>query len=128
MVTMINRAKVQKQMDEMLDMITHPAFVAAMKQMKETPVSDRRALAKHVLAVDTLKGAGVKMPRGMRVTTRYFEPGKTEALQMSPEGRLSTIKLPQEMVARAGKGGMVSWGGCACGGGLTFCGGAGGGT
>lgn len=123
---MINRRKVQKEMDALIEMITHPAFVAAMKEMKETPVAERRKLAKTSLALNTLKNAGVKMPRGMRVTTRYFEPGKTQAIQISPDGRLSTVKLPKELVA--GGGGLVSWGGCACGGGLTFCGGAGGST
>lgn len=123
---MIDRQKVKKEMDALIEMISHPAFVAAMKEMKETPVAERRTLAKDVLAMDTLKNAGVKMPRGMRVTTRYFEPGKTEAIQISPDGRLSTVKLPKELVT--GRGGLVSWGGCACGGGLTFCGGAGGGT
>ncbi len=121
---MIDRKKVKKEMDALIEMITHPAFVAAMKEMKETPVAARRKLAKDVLAVDALRNAGVTMPRGMRVTTRYFEPGKTEAIQVSPDGRLSTIKLPKELVIRGG--GLVSWGGCACGGGLSFCGGAGG--
>jgi hypothetical protein len=123
---MIDRNKVKKEMDALIEMITHPAFVAAMKTMKETPVAERRALAKDVLAMDTLKNAGVKMPRGMRVTTRYFEPGKTEAIQISPGGRVSTVQLPKELVAT--RRGVVAWGGCACGGGLTFCGGAGGST
>jgi hypothetical protein len=124
---MIDRRRVKKEMDALIEMITHPAFVGAMKQMKETPVAERRALAKDVLAVDTLKSAGVKMPRGMRVTTRYFEPGKTQAIQISPEGRVTTVKLPKELVSGR-PGGVLSWGGCACGGGLTFCGGAGGST
>jgi len=123
----IDRKRVKKEMDALIEMITHPAFVAAMRDLKATPVAERRKLAKDVLAIETLKSAGVTVPRGMRVTTRYFEHGKTEAIQISPDGRLSTIRLPKELVGGR-PGGLVSWGGCACGGGLTFCGGAGGGT
>lgn len=123
---LIDRKKVKKEMDALIEMVAHPAFVAAMKQMKEAPVAERKKLAKGVLAVDTLKDAGVTMPRGMRVTTRYFEPGKTKAIQVTSDGRLSTVTLPKDFVA--GGGGLVAWGGCACAGGLSFCGGAGGGT
>ncbi|MFC8314185.1 hypothetical protein ACFUEJ_11245 [Gordonia sp. NPDC057258] len=127
---LINAKKVKKEMDEMVEMITHPEFVSAMKKMKEAPPEERRALAKDVLSVDALKDAGVVMPPGMRVTTRYFEPGKPDVLEIDPLGKPREFKLPREIAKNIAKnpGDLVAWGGCACGGGASFCGGAGGGS
>lgn len=123
----INPQRVRKEMDEMIEMITHPAFVAAMKRMKDTPVGERQALGKKTLTVAALTASGVRMPAGMRVTTRYFERGKPEVIEVSPDGKVRATKTPLFPLGIP-DGGTVSWGGCACGGGLTFCGGAGGGT
>ena len=122
---LIDPKKVKKEMEVMIDMITHPAFVAAMKAMKETPVAGRTELGKKSLTVKSLSAKGVKIPEGMRVTTRYFEPGKPTIMEMTPDGKLIGTKLPKFPI---GDPGPLSWGGCACGGGLTFCGGAGGST
>jgi hypothetical protein len=46
---LIDPAEVRKEMDVMIEMITHPAFVDAMKNMKATPVSKRRELGKKTL-------------------------------------------------------------------------------
>jgi len=123
---LINPVKVKKEMDAMIEMITHPAFVDAMKTMKQTPNSKRLALGKEVLSVQSLKSKGVKMPEGMRVTTRYFEPGTPEVLELRPDGKIKNIKVPSSPLGDfILKPGRLSWGGCACGGGLSFCGGAG---
>jgi hypothetical protein len=123
---LIDPRRVRKEMDEMIEMITHPAFVAAMKKMKETPVSERQALGKRTLTVAALTAGGVRMPAGMRVTTRYFERGIPEVIEVSPDGKVKATKTP--LFPIGADGGTVSWGGCACGGGLSFCGGAGGST
>lgn len=124
---LIDPKKVRAEMEEMITMITEPAFVRAMKEMKETPVSKRRELGKRTLTVDALKAQGVKIPDGMRLTTRYFEPGKSRYIEVDPNGNLTERAFPK-FRGRDGLGGVVQWGGCACGGGLSFCGGAGGST
>jgi hypothetical protein len=127
---LIDATKVRKEMECMIDMITHPAFVAAMKLMKETPISGRQELGKKTLTVKALKAQGVKLPEGMRVTTRYFEQGRPDVLEVDPDGEAHVTKSPLFMTGSPNKlqPGAVAWGGCACGGGLSFCGGAGGST
>lgn len=122
---LINADKVRKEMDAMIEMISHPEFVASMKAMKETPLKKRKEFGEQNLTVDALKAKGVKLPDGMRVTTRYFEPNKPDIIEITPEGKIIRTKNPKFPL---GEGGNVAWGGCACGGGLSFCGGAGGGS
>ena len=120
-------AAVKKEMDVMVNMITHPAFVDAMKTLKATPVAKRRATGKKILTVDVLKKKGVDIPDGMRLTTRYFEPGRPGVLEMLPDGEIRNTKLPR-FPAGDIEPNPLGIGGCACGGGLSFCGGAGGST
>jgi hypothetical protein len=126
---LINADKVRKEMDVMIEMITHPEFVASMKAMKETPLKKRREFGEQNLTLKALKAKGIKLPDGMRVTTRYFEPNKPKIIEITPDGKISITKKPQFVIGNLiGDAGTLAWGGCACGGGLTFCGGAGGGT
>lgn len=119
--------RLREKTDEMITAITAPAFVEAMRQLKNTPVKDRLATGAKLLKPDALRAAGVKLPRDMRITSRYFEPGKAAVIEV---GDLGARRVPQGGLrgTALGGGGTVSWGGCACGGGLTFCGGAGGST
>ena len=124
---LINATKIKSEMNSMVDLITDPVFVDAMKSLKALPPSQRQKFGRENLTVSALTAKGVKFPAGMRLTTRYFEPGKPGVIEWKPNGsiaNLKTIKIP----VKDHIGGPVEWGGCACGGGLSFCGGAGGGT
>ncbi len=128
----IDATAVKKEMDVMVNMITHPAFVDAMKTLKSTPPAQRREVGKKILTVENLKKKGVDIPKGMRLTTRYFEPGRPGILEMLPDGAIRNTKLPNFPIGKLDPGtldpGTLGIGGCACGGGLSFCGGAGGST
>ena len=66
--------------------------------------------------------AGAPLPKDMRITSRYFELGSPdiiEVLDSKADLRKKDIIVPI--------GPMGAWG-CACGGAATVCGGAGGGT
>ncbi len=128
MPDMINESKVKSEMGAMVEMLSHPAFVAAMKNMKATPIKKRRAVGKKTLTVKALKAKGVPIPAGMRLTTRYFEPGRPGVVEIDPTGHPRITKNPRFPQSGIDGPGTVSWGGCACGGGLSFCGGAGGST
>jgi hypothetical protein len=121
---LIDPKKVRQEMDTMIEMITHPEFVAAMKQMKLATPKQRLELGKELLTVGSLSSKGVKIPEKMRITTRYFEPDNPSVWECTPEGKIILTKTPQ---FRRGVG-SVSWGGCACGGAATVCAGAGGST
>lgn len=126
---LIDPQKVRADMDVMINMTTHPAFVDAMRTLKATPVGDRLDVGKKLLTVDALKAQGVDIPAGMRLTTRYFEPGSPDILQINPDGTVGNTIIPNAnvpLVPGSGPLNPYAVGGCACGGGLTFCGGAGG--
>ena len=122
---MIDAAKVKAEMSAIVDAISHPAFVDAMKNLKATPAVRRQEYGKKHLTATALRQKGVNLPAGMRLTTRYFEPGKPGFIEWQPDGKIGRSRIPRLPI---GDGGTVQWGGCACGGGMTFCGGAGGGT
>jgi hypothetical protein len=91
-----------------------------MMKLKETPKGNRLALASQILTPTALAAQGVNLPTGMRITSRYFEPGSPEIMEVTEEGatlaQVSTLP-----------GALGAWG-CACGGGFTVCAGAGGGS
>lgn len=120
----LDAKKLKAITNELVDAISSPPFVAAMKKLKKTPVANRLAVASKTLTPTVLSAAGVKMPQGMRITSRYFEAGSPDIIQVTDHG--ATLVHVSSVPGTGG--GPGSWGGCACGGGLTFCGGAGGGT
>ena len=122
---LIDPKKVRQEMETMIEMITHPAFVDAMKTMKASTPKRRIELGKELLTVKALSSSGVKIPDGMRLTTRYFEPGKPEVLEFTPDGKVRLTKSPKSPKF-PNRGGDIAYGGCACGGAANFCAGAGG--
>jgi hypothetical protein len=124
---MIDPDRVRKETDALIEMITDPAFVAAMKRMKETPLDERLDLAKKTLTVDALKRQGVKVPPDMRITTRYFEADRPEVIEALPTGVIqrtvkNKVSFPIDFDLNPGR---MQAGGCACGGAGGVCGGAG---
>lgn len=118
----IDTQALTKITNELIVAISSPPFVAAMKKLKATPMEKRLAVASKTLTPAVLSAKGVKLPRGMRITSRYFEPGSPDIIEVTDHGAAlrNVNSIP-------GLGAAGAWG-CACGGGLTFCGGAGGGS
>jgi hypothetical protein len=114
----IDPVRLQKITGEMIAAISHPAYVAAMNTMKNTPMDKRLSVASKILTPAALKAKGVPLPDGMRISSRYFEPGNPTVINIDEHG--ATIAGPNI-------GPIAAWG-CACGGAATACGGAGGGS
>ncbi len=122
-------ARLRQMTDQMIDAITSPGFVEAMRQLRQAPVEQRLAQGAKLLNPAKLRTAGVPLPDGMRITSRYFEPGKPEVIEVPEGGRPRRVTRSTIKGDVLGIGGdPLSWGACACGGGLSFCGGAGGST
>jgi hypothetical protein len=128
----LNAKGLQKITAEMIAAITSAPFVAAMRRLQLTPLNERLDLAPQLLMPDILRKKGVKLPADMRITSRYFERGSPSVIEVNDYGAFLT-STPLDPVA-AGLGPLdaknVAAGvcGCGCAGGLTFCGGAGGGV
>lgn len=109
--------------NELVGAISSPPFVAAIKKLKATPVKNRVAVASKILTPTVLAGAGVRLPEGMRVTSRYFEPGSPDIIQVTDHG---AAVVHVNSVPGTGRIGAGSLGLCACSGHLSVCAGAGG--
>jgi hypothetical protein len=102
--------------------ISSAPFVAAMQNLKATPLDQRLAVASNTLSPAALTAAGVNFPEGMRITSRYFEPGSPDIIEVTDDGAVLRDANSVPQIGAAG-----AWG-CACGGAATVCGGAGGGS
>lgn len=138
--------------DSMLDAITSPAFVAALRAVRATPPERRLAEGSKRLTPQALREAGVPLPPDMRVSSRYFEEGFPGGIEFGdgPEGSTnvvnelnrrapglldSLVHNPREDSQRLvdsilrsqppGYSPLIA-GGCCCGGAASACGGCGG--
>ncbi len=125
----MDRVKLERQMHDIVEMITHPEFVEAMRNMKAADPNERQEVGRQTLTPNALKERGVPMPENMRITSRYFEASPPEIIDVNQDGVI--IRTPQDADLEQAFGfspSEVAWGGCACGGAATVCGGAGGST
>jgi hypothetical protein len=111
--------KLQKITADMIAAITSPPFVDAMRRLKATPPDKRLARGATLLSPAALRKKGVKLPAGIRISSRYFEEGQP-VINVTDHGAVLG-----DLVVLPSTAGTIC--GCASGGGLTFCGGAGGG-
>ncbi|WKX75826.1 hypothetical protein [Zobellia laminariae] len=95
---LINTQKIRAEIEAMIEMISHPAFVEAVKTMKKKPISKRRQLGKKILSIDHLRSKGVMVPKGMRVTIRYFESGRPGIIELLPDGKIRNTKYPRFLI------------------------------
>lgn len=138
--------------NQMVEAITSPPYVEAMRAVKAAEGSQRLEEAMERLTPDALRKQGVKLPEDMRISSRFFEAGfkpvelgepigtrnlLTELRVTDPEAfrRINKIRvinphLHEELIHRLipdERLSPVALCGCACGGAATVCGGAGGG-
>lgn len=59
----------------MVECMTHPAYVEAMRTLKSTPNEERLTIVMKLLTPEALRERDVPIPPGMRISSRYFEPG-----------------------------------------------------
>jgi hypothetical protein len=119
----IDAGHLTKITNDLIQAISSAPFVAAMKTLKATPPEQRLQIASSTLSPAALQAAGVQFPEGMRITSRYFEPGSPDIIEVTDDGAvLRNVNLLPQQAGVAG-----AWG-CACGGAATVCGGAGGGS
>ena len=69
----VTRERLRKMTDEIIEAITSDEFMRRMNQLKTAPLEERLETARGLLSVDGLRQAGVDLPEGMRVSSRYFE-------------------------------------------------------
>jgi hypothetical protein len=72
---LLDPAKLREITDQMVDAISSPAYVDAMRAIKAAPEENRLEEAMRLLTPEALIAQGVPLPPGMRISSRYFEAG-----------------------------------------------------
>lgn len=70
----IDAAALREQTDRMIDALTDPRYIEAVRAVRNSPDDSRIAEAAKNLSPDALRELGVPIPAGMRISSRYFEP------------------------------------------------------
>jgi hypothetical protein len=106
----LDRERLLRVTNEVIETITSPDFVERMRQARMS--ADKGGgmdEAAKLLSLEGLRAAGVDIPEDFRLTSRIFEDRATGF-------RLNIDDL------KVGGLEPLGWGACAGGGGLTFCG------
>jgi hypothetical protein len=65
--------EVQRQIEELASVASHPQFVALVNEIEEAPEEQRAEVASRLASLPELESRGIPIPQGMRLTTRWFE-------------------------------------------------------
>jgi hypothetical protein len=139
-----DKTKLRNATQAIIDALTAPEYVAALQAVKDAPMEKRLLEATQRLTPDALRKAGVKLPDGMRISSRYFEsdlpkpldfgdfaggkPNPLAKLSTANPGLLDDLRANNPLALTAfsdesASGGnmsdlpMAKIGGCTCGGG-----------
>lgn len=142
----LDAVRLREMTDQMIEALTAPAYVEALRAVKAAPEQQRLVEASRRLSPDGLRQLGVPIPPGMRISSRYFEREFPQSIELGdpPGGGVNTVnalnevepglldRLRQEhvelyrrLVSEEGDGEpdfgpdipeALSIGGCACGG------------
>jgi hypothetical protein len=78
----IDPKALRNETDRMIDAITDPRYVEAVRAVRRAPDDERLAEATRQLSPDGLRRQGVPIPEGMRLSSRYFEPGLPSEVEL----------------------------------------------
>lgn len=134
----------RNEVDTMVKALTHPAYVEAMRAVREAPIESRLAEGSKRLHPDALRAAGVPLPDKMRISSRYFEDGLPTSVEFgdTPEGPNLVNALNEgrpgfldelradnpalfSKLLNTDKMRFMATPGCCCGGAASACGGCG---
>jgi hypothetical protein len=109
----LSRERLTRVTTEMVQTLTSPAFFDKVRDARDA--ADRgegMEAAARLLSIESLRELGVDIPDDFRMTSRVFEDRENG-------GQVEFRDVP---IFDPNDPGLVGWGGCAGGGGLTFCG------
>ncbi|MDL5363417.1 hypothetical protein [Halalkalicoccus sp. NIPERK01] len=138
-----DREQVEKTLSEVLEVITSREYIDQMNKVREAPVDERLAAGAKYLTPEALREAGVDVPEGFRISSRYFDEELGRELEFGQPyeqpnviTRLSDIEpdfldririkdpaLFDEMIELPEQPSPMA--ACGCGGAFSVCGGAG---
>ena len=115
-LTAIDRERLTKITNSLIQTITSPKFIERMRQFREkSGGKPDLGEAAELMSLESLRAAGADLPADFRLTSRVFEDSETGLKLDIKPGQLQTAGGP-----------ILKWGACAGGGAATVCGCAGG--
>jgi hypothetical protein len=134
--------RLRREINQMLEALTHPAFVDALRRVNSAPLESRLVEGSRLLTPEALREQGVPLPATARVSSRYFEDGLPSPIEFGdvPGGRANIVNglntaspglldrlrfenpdLFRDLIGSQLTPGLVA--GCCCGGAGSVCGG-----
>lgn len=71
------------QSEKILKAVTSPEFLAQLEFVRNAPPGERLVEASNRLTPDALRAAGVDIPSGVRISSRYFEDGSDTSIELA---------------------------------------------
>lgn len=108
----LDRERLLRVTNELIDTITAPEFVEKMRKARVSADAGKGMdAAADLLSIDSLRKAGVDIPKDFRMTSRVFEDLE------------AGVKIEQRLPFPGGPDiDPLGWGACGGAGGLSFCG------
>lgn len=83
---------------KMIEAVTSPGFVEAMRAVRSAPEDQRLVEASRRLSPDALRAQKVPLPADMRISSRYFEKGFSPVeLGDTPDGTRNLVNALNEL-------------------------------
>lgn len=82
----LDRGYLKERTDEILRSATSPEFLAQLEEVRSAPKEQRIDEAAKRLTPDAMRKAGVNLPEGVRISSRYFEEGEDFDIELGDIG------------------------------------------
>lgn len=109
-----SRTRLRKQVNEQIatlsKIVAQPEVKEILNEILEAPADQRLDVARRVATTRALAAKGVKIPKGFKITTRYFEEPPSEAAVVGGvviEGRNTATRQAGTLCISLGAGVVV---------------------
>jgi hypothetical protein len=95
----LNAESFRRMTGRMIEALSDPRYVEAVRAVRAAPDEARLVEATRRLSPDGLREQGVPIPPGMRISSRYFEPGFPDVVELGdpPAGRINMVNALNEV-------------------------------
>jgi len=94
---MMSAGALEDQIQRLSQVASHPAVIAAIKELGELPEGERLNAAREIATPQALQERGVPLPDGFRVTTRYFEEPGTQIQNQIKLGEMGAPSVVDDL-------------------------------
>ena len=94
----LDRESLRQSTDEILRSVTSPEFLAQLEAVRRIPRERRIEEAAKRLTPTAMRAAGVNLPEGIRISSRYFEEGEDFNIELGERhGRVPVVPALADM-------------------------------